>query len=83
MQTWPHKYRNQVCPFCYSKEIVAIAVTRMNGEYEQEVGNVTRTGYLCDNCKRYHINKHYKYIYDRAEIKRDINRLQKFLETGK
>ena len=75
------KYRNRVCPFCGSKKIKPVEVYRFG--QSQHIANpaqIGRTGRICDNCHRYHPERLYKYTFDRAEMKRDIKRLQKFLK---
>ena len=69
------KYRYQCCPFCKSKRIKAKQLHDpiMNNNTNQP------SGYLCLNCNRYHPMNDTIYKVDRAEIRRDINRLQKEL----
>lgn len=77
----PEKYNYRVCPTCKSKKLEAIAVVDMGARYYKYVDDeLQRTGYLCGNCGRYHLNSERKYVYDRAEMRRDIARLQKFLD---
>ena len=83
MIVWPLKYNYQVCPFCKSKGIAPIGLVRMAKDIHiVELQQVNRTGYLCDNCKRYHPIHLTKHIIDRAEMRRDVKRLMKFLEEG-
>ncbi len=80
MQTWPSRYRYRVCPFCKSKKISPVAVVRLGtDQHTVELTRVNRTGYLCGNCNRYHLSYQAAYKTDRAEMRRDINQLQKFL----
>lgn len=82
MKIHPIDYSYQVCPFCRSKNISPIAVVQLNpDQWTQELQKVQRTGYLCSNCQRYHAPLNDKHIIDRAEMRRDIKRLQAFLEA--
>lgn len=83
MKVRPYKYYYMVCPHCESKKHKAIAVVHMGSNYSLEMAHVNQTGYLCGNCGRYFKTSEEKYIYDRAEMKRDIKRLQNFLIFGK
>ena len=79
-QVYPERYRYQVCPSCRSKKIRPVAVVRLaNNQWQVSISQVNRTGYMCDNCNRYHTNIQTKHITDRAEMRRDIIALQKFL----
>ena len=74
-------YRYEVCPHCGSKKLSPVGVVRMNsGQYNADIDFISRTGYLCGNCQRYTVSHRTKYIYDRKEIRRDIKKLQEFLE---
>jgi len=79
MQVWPQKYSNQVCPYCDSKKLSGVAVVKLGREVSMVMSQVSRTGYICQNCKRYHKSHEWRNKIDRAEMRRDINRLQKFL----
>lgn len=82
-QVWPGKYRYQVCPFCESKNIKAVALTKIpNKEYHLSNVETHRTGFLCANCERYHAEDQSKYMTDRAEMNRDIDALLKYLDKG-
>jgi hypothetical protein len=77
-------YRYRVCPFCNSKKLKPVGVFNFTAdEYYANPKEVKRTGFLCVNCKRYHAYEDTKFIYDRAEMRRDINKLQKFLDGDK
>jgi hypothetical protein len=79
-QTWPAKYQYRVCPFCRSKKIKPVGLWRFgSSQYVVNPQQIQRTGHLCSNCNRYHAEYDYKYIIDRAEMKRDIKILQKHL----
>ncbi len=79
-QVYPSKYRYQVCPFCKSKNIRPVALVGLEkNQWRLDMTQVQRTGYLCENCNRYHEKHKDKFIVDRAEIKRDIAALQKYL----
>ncbi len=80
MQTWPNKYNNQVCPFCRSKKLKAVGVHRFHPQ-EYEIAGIKRTGWLCDNCKRYHTLTEEKWAIDLAEMRRDMMQLSRFLES--
>ena len=73
MKTGPWKYSYQVCPFCKSKKITGVTV-----EYRED--DTQKYGFLCDKCGRFHEES--KWIYDRAEMRRDANKLLKFLGIG-
>jgi len=73
------KYRHQVCPFCNSKKISPRTMTNVG--IDHAYGEAT--GYLCCNCNRYHPLDDIKYKTDRAEIRRDIKKLQKALGEGR
>lgn len=82
MKIRPWDYRYQVCPFCGSKKIQPVAVVKLaTNQYSLEIGNVNRTGCICDNCKKYSRNCQSKTVYDRAEMKRDAKRLIEFLKN--
>lgn len=83
MKAEPLNYRYRVCPKCSSKKLRAVALTKIyGGNYRIETAVMNRTGYLCENCSCYSTSSEIKYKYDRAEMKRDRDRLTKFLETG-
>lgn len=50
-----------------------------DGTWNKEVV-VTFNGYLCGNCTRFIPRNREKYIYDRAEIYRDIKKLKNLLD---
>ena len=76
-----YDYRYNVCPHCKSKKLSAVAVVRLEkGNYYLELSRVNRTGYLCGNRGRYSLEREIKRITDRAEMRRDMNRLKKILE---
>ena len=85
MKTYPEKYYYQVCPFCNSKNIRVVAMVPAEGKYRVQLGvdYIDWTGWMCTNCKRYHEQKQVKHIIDRAEMRRDIKRLNEFLEEKK
>lgn len=80
MQVWPNKYNYQVCPHCNSKKLERVAVVYMGENYYRELSSVSSSGFICLNCDRYHLECDYKYMTDRAEMKRDIKRLQEYLQ---
>jgi len=43
------------------------------------IATISRNGYLCDNCQRYHPSRNAKFWVDRAEMRRDIKKLQDYL----
>ena len=76
----PRNYWYDVCPHCKSKKLSPVGMVRFGkAEWTKEAQKVSRTGYLCGNCKRYILNHQIKHIYDCAEIKRDVKKLQTFL----
>ena len=79
MKTCPQQYNYQVCPFCKSKKLGRVAVVRLGSSYHLELSQVNYTGYICQNCDRYHVSHRVKFVTDRAEMRRDIKSLQKFL----
>lgn len=80
-QVYPGKYRYQVCPHCKSKKTVGVALTKLHGGvYSVENAINTRTGYLCENCKRYHTERETKYMTDQAEMRRDVEHLTAYLQ---
>lgn len=80
MKVWPEKYRYHVCPHCKSKKLQAVAATVIHGgNYHIESANLYRTGYICGNCQRYIDTDDIKYITDRAEMRRDVERLTAYL----
>jgi len=84
-QVNPMDYRNKACPHCKSKKLSPVGVYRMNKSQWQvtDIAQLNRTGFLCGNCGRY-VHLHQKImIYDRAEMKRDVKKLQNFLDGGK
>lgn len=83
MKVYPYKYYNAVCPHCKSKKLNNVSLIGMGNEHRIEACIVTFTGYLCGNCERYIDKGREKYMYDRAEMQRDIKRLQKFLGDNK
>ena len=81
MQTWPEKYNYHVCPFCKSKDVRPVGVYSFTlEEYFANITQIQRTGYICRNCKRYFPQSDGKWITDRAEMRRDMKRIQEFLE---
>jgi len=84
-QICPSEYRHQVCPFCRSKKIQSVHMQEMGGGYYYTipatggVATITRNGFLCDNCQRYHPIRNAKFRVDRAEMRRDIKKLQEYL----
>ena len=80
MKIQTNQYWGQVCPFCDSKDLETVGLVHMSkGQCCADITRVNQTGFLCGNCKRYHSNNQTKYKYDRAEMRRDVNRLLKFL----
>ena len=79
MKVWPGKYHYDACPHCKSKKIKPVSMTEMGTEYVRSVAQIHKTGNICSNCKRYFQYSKTGFIYDRAEMRRDIKRLQKFL----
>ena len=78
-----YEYRYRTCPHCKSKRLKPVGVVWLDDKiWSLAVGTVSRTGYLCRNCKRYIVESNCKYIYDRKEIRRDVNRLLKFLKES-
>lgn len=65
-------YRYQVCPHCKSKRLEAVDMVSLNNEE-------ATSGHLCLNCDRFHDYEEAKFKLDRAEIKRDIKKLQRIL----
>lgn len=78
-----YKYNYPVCPHCKSKRIYPVHLSDMTGEYQKEIELAEVTGSMCRNCDRYHKKFQEVWKYDRAEMKRDIKKLQKFLAEGK
>jgi hypothetical protein len=68
-------YIYQICPYCKSKKVKAKVV---KNTFDTSTG-MEATGYLCNNCKRYHTFDDVTYKLDRAEVKRDIKILQGML----
>jgi len=67
-----HHYSYQVCPHCKSKRIDKKQLS------DVESGRVI-SGYLCSNCNKFF--QFTKWIFDRAEMRRDYNALGKLLAT--
>ena len=82
MKIKPHDYIYQVCRHCRSKNLKGVAMVRMTNNAFKDLPGIRlwRTGYLCNNCGRY--NKHSRSVVDRAEMRRDIARLEEFLYSG-
>jgi len=79
-QVDPGKYRYLVCPVCRSKDLRPVGVYDFrNDENYATTSSIWKTGYICGNCGRYHISRKMKWATDRAEMRRDIARLQAFL----
>lgn len=74
------KYRHQVCPWCKSKKVEPKNMSDAYTEIDHSSG--ATSGFLCSNCNRYHPFKDIKYMYDRAEMKRDMLKIKKFLAEG-
>lgn len=74
-------YRYGTCLYCRSKKLSPVAVVRLcSNEYRNDnIKGVSRTGYLCSNCQRYIVMHKVKYTIDRAEMRRDANRLLAYL----
>lgn len=70
-------YWYRVCPYCKSKKLSKVAMQHLTSCQIGSGGEFT--GYLCDNCQRYMPWDKTIFIYDRAEMRRDVNRLLKFL----
>ncbi len=81
-QVDPMSYRNEACPHCKSKKLSPVSVYRLNANQWQvtDIAQLNRTGFLCGNCGRYVPLHKTVMIYDRAEMKRDIKKLQAFLD---
>ncbi len=67
-----------VCPYCGHKHWEKVLIFRMppvtlNGTYEAN-------GKLCMKCRGFYKFDQAKRIIDRAEMRRDMNKLQKLLE---
>jgi hypothetical protein len=76
-------YRYRVCPICKSKRLKPVGIVRFGPDkYYTHPKEVKRTGFLCDNCERYHSYHGTKFIYDRAEMRRDAMKLLAFLDGG-
>jgi ribosomal protein L32 len=89
MLVWPEKYRNRVCPHCGSKKIRRVVMQYTSSTKEENfikpyVGNdgtAKAEHFLCNNCKRVTYENYMIWKHDRKEMKRDAERLLKFL-TG-
>ena len=80
----PRKYYNRICPGCGSKKLKTVGVYNMaKGQISAEVSRISQTGFICDNCGKYHANYNSKWSYDRAMMRRDANNLLKFLRGKK
>lgn len=73
MKVSEDSYRYKVCPHCKSKPVAVVWFGEK--DYSLDVNRVNRTGYLCGNCQKYVTSCLIKYITDRAEMRRDVNRL--------
>lgn len=74
-------YRYKVCPTCKSKRLSPIGLVYFGStEYQKEEAYISRTGHLCDNCDRYIIAHKVKFWIDRAEMRRDMERLKDYLK---
>lgn len=93
-QVYPQKYYYNVCPHCKSKRLTSVALIQLPEEQychyvshkdspNEENPHIHKTGYLCRNCGRYIPMPNLKGVYDRAEMRRDIATLQKFLGEPK
>lgn len=80
MKIQPYQYNYQVCPYCKSKRLKKVAVVRLGVEDHREMTQANVTGYICENCNRYHVNRDVNFITDRAEMRRDIKQLQAYLD---
>ena len=73
-------YKYEVCPHCESKKLSPVGIINFaKTEHCKEVAEVHRTGFLCGNCNRYIKWDNTKFIFDRAEMRRDLAALTKFL----
>lgn len=88
MKTYPGKYHYTVCPYCRSKKIVLAYIRKAVGYMAtqkrltvmtDESDKVEANHYFCGNCNRVFQISKAKGIIDRAEIRRDINRLKAYL----
>ena len=69
------RYRYGVCPHCKSKRIYSRQLS------DPRSGCTEVQGYLCFNCHRFFTDDELIYIIDRAEMRRDRDRLTKLLAT--
>ena len=84
MKIEPYKYNYKVCPYCNSKKLMPVGLVFFEvKQYCKLDIDVQKSGCFCSSCKRYHTNNQLKWKCDRAEMRRDANRLLKFLKKGK
>ena len=82
MKVDPSDYRYRVCPSCKSKKVPPVGLYRMDpAQWVANLCQINRTGYLCGNCGRYHRAGRAKFITDRAEMRRDMERLFLYLSA--
>ncbi len=81
-QIWPEKYHYKVCPHCKSKRLTRIFVREMGRDtYFEPASTLYPVNHTkCRNCNRIFWYTNAKWIYDYAEMRRDIKGLERFLE---
>jgi len=82
-----YDYYKRCCPVCRSFNVVSVAMLRESRrtvinnfrETEQHAPVILGSGFYCENCKRYYPTHLTKCIFDRKQMRRDRNKLTKFL----
>lgn len=74
-------YAYWVCPHCGCKHTEKVSLIKLPSGGVPCSGYINPTGYLCQKCDRYFTSP--KRFIDRKEIRRDIERLRKYLEKAK
>ena len=77
-----YDYRHKVCPYCKSKNLKRVVMVPLaENEWRTDERPFEMTGYVCRNCKKYSAINNTKLIFDRGQMRRDMNRLKKLLEN--
>lgn len=83
MKVCPEDYRYKVCTYCRSKKIELISCHIANPDFVIGSPNTLDANrYHCDNCRRIFLIYEAINMTDKAEMKRDIDRLLAFLNGG-
>jgi hypothetical protein len=78
-----YEYIHKTCPHCKSKRLTEVVFRRTRViDAGDVVRDIIARHFQCDNCLRVFRYEQFKWRFDRQQVRRDMAKLQRYLDRG-